>query len=338
MASIERPVVQGVGRAIDRECAGPSPRADRRDVRERVGRRLQPRRATVDGPDGRDDVDELGETRDRDAVRVAQERDQQAPDDQRVGQVVRVLGQGRRPPERAPSRASSRSRCSVRCQTFHSSTLRPIRRRLGSCGARSASTMPATRLDHPIELRRAGEVAVDRSRTRPGRRSSAARCGRSSRRRARAPSPPTRRTSASSEPELPHATSSIDGSTRRIALAGLGRATAVLGRSRVTDLPRAVHLVAEAPGPDPVRLGDGRWPPAGRRARCPTARCSTRRGREPPSAPRVPRFTASIGSTPTRRAQAMNSSVPTMLGSIDRQARSCRVGRRSRGPTPSSQS
>ena len=36
---------------------------------------------------------------------------------------------------------------------------------------------------------------------------------------------------------------------------GLRCATAVLGGTRVTDLPRAVHLVAETPGPDAVRLG-----------------------------------------------------------------------------------
>ena len=87
-------------RRIDLELEH-GPASPARHVRERIGRRLEPRRAAVDGPDRRDDVDELGETGDRDPVRVAQERDQQAADDQRVGQVVRVLGQGRRPLEPA---------------------------------------------------------------------------------------------------------------------------------------------------------------------------------------------------------------------------------------------
>ena len=55
------------------------------------------------------------------------------------------------------------------------------------------------------------------------------------------------------------------------------------------------------------------------------------------SGPLVPRFTASIGSEPTRRVQAQNSSVPTAFGSMERQARSSRVGRSSTGPMPSSQ-
>ena len=52
------------------------------------------------------------------------------------------------------------------------------------------------------------------------------------------------------------------------------------------------------------------------------------------SAPRVPRFTTSIGSAPARRAHAMKSSVPTRFGSIERQARSCRTGRSRARPDP----
>ena len=53
--------------------------------------------------------------------------------------------------------------------------------------------------------------------------------------------------------------------------------------------------------------------------------------------PRVPRFTAIIGSTFARDAQAANSSTPNVFGSVECQARSSRAGRSSTGPMPSSQ-
>ena len=52
--------------------------------------------------------------------------------------------------------------------------------------------------------------------------------------------------------------------------------------------------------------------------------------------PRVPRLTAIIGSVRTLSAQDMKSCSPNWLVSIECQARSRRVGRWSRGPTPSS--
>jgi hypothetical protein len=55
------------------------------------------------------------------------------------------------------------------------------------------------------------------------------------------------------------------------------------------------------------------------------------------SMPRVPRLTAIMVSAFTRAAHRWKSSTPTWFVSIDRQARSMRVGRWSAGPMPSSQ-
>ena len=98
-----------------------------------------------------------------------------------------------------------------------------------------------------------------------------------------------------------------------------------------TDLPRAVHLVAEAPRPGRRAARRDRWPRGDRRPPSRLGRLQYATGRRAASAPRVPRLTASIGSTPARRVQSTNSSVPTMLGSIVRQARSNRGRPRRRG-------
>ena len=121
-------------------------------------------------------------------------------------------------------------------------------------------------------------------------------------------------------------------------LAGLGRQPAVFDRGLLADLPRPVHLVAQAPQPDAVRVGVAVGGAPVRRSGCRSARCSTRPGCGPHRRPRVPRLTASIGSAPASLVQAMNSSVPTRFGSIERHARSSRRGTAARGPTPSSQS
>jgi hypothetical protein len=51
--------------------------------------------------------------------------------------------------------------------------------------------------------------------------------------------------------------------------------------------------------------------------------------------PAVPKFTAIIGSTPAAAAHFMNSSTPTVFGSVECQARSRRAGRAATGPMPS---
>src|SRR6476659_7526755 len=55
------------------------------------------------------------------------------------------------------------------------------------------------------------------------------------------------------------------------------------------------------------------------------------------SPPRVPRLTASIGSTSAARHHSTNSLVPKVLGSVDIHARSSLAGRSFTGPTLSSQ-
>ena len=72
---------------------------------------------------------------------------------------------------------------------------------------------------------------------------------------ARAPSPPRRRRSACAELEQPQATSSIPRSIRRIALPVSLASRPYSYGGLVADLPRAVHLVAEAPQLDAERVG-----------------------------------------------------------------------------------
>ena len=268
---------------------------------------------------------------------MAQQRDQQAADDQRVGEVVGVLGQGGRPLEPRASRAASRSRCSARCQTFHSSTLSPIRRRAAAASP-TASTIAADRPDHPVEVRRARQVVVDglvRRRVVVGVQGEVVD---DVARRARGPSPPTSRRSASR----------IRSCRRRRA-----RSTGRRGASRARPRPRdgrtrrrscsrsATDRPSRCRGTTSGSPYGSAWPFAARRsaiARADRARCSTRRGRAPPRRRESRGSPRASAPTPASRAQATNSSVPTRFGSIERQARSCRSGRRSRGPTPSSQS
>ena len=139
------------------------------------------------------------------------------------------------------------------------------------------------------------------------------------------------------EPELPQATSSIDGSTRRIALpaSAASRPYAVASiwpicHGPSISLPRHHTRTPCGSGWPLATRRSAWWLPAGALQYSTSARAE--------SIPPVPRLTASIGSAPAFRVQAMNSSVPTRLGSSERQARSSRVGRGSRGPTPSSQS
>src|SRR5690348_597718 len=135
--------------------------------------------------------------------------------------------------------------------------------------------------------------------------------------------------------ELPHATSSIVGSTRRIALAvsAASRAYSVavlcpICHGPSTSLPRHHSLMPYGSAAPLLRRRSDHWVPEG------WLQYSTRL--RAASTPRVPRFTAIIGSLPTMRDQLVNSSTPTWFVSSERQARSSRVGRWSRGPTPSS--
>ena len=233
------------------------------------------------------------------------------------------------------SRAASRSRCSVRCQTFHSSTLSPIRRRPGR-DARIGIHDRRDALDHPVQVRRAGEVVVDGlvgGRIVVGVQGDVIDrvAGELEHRRLPRAERRHRGPGAAARHELDRRVDEAHGAS------GLRRATTVVGGTRVTDLPRAVHLVAETPGPDPVRLGMaiGR-PPVGDRGadRCvavldEVARCVGAAG---PEVHREHRLDAGQARPGDELVGA------DRLGSIDRQARSCRSGRRSRGPTPSSQS
>ena len=164
-----------------------------------------------------------------------------------------------------------------------------------------------------------------RSRTPPGR---SRRGGTGDRRRrpaARGPSSPTSRRSASRT-----------RSCRRRRARSTDRRGASRGRPRPRDGRSRRRSCGRSATGRPSRCRGtrsgsrtarhGRWPPAGRRPRYPTGALQYSTRSRAASAPRVPRFTASIGSTPASRAHATNSSVPTRLGSIERHARSCRSG------------
>ena len=223
------------------------------------------------------------------------------------------------------SRFASRSRCSVRCQTFHSSMLSPIRR--PPRRVPTASTIAADRPDHPLQVRRARQVVVDglvrrrvvvgvqgqvvddvageledrrlprAERRHPGSRSCRRRPARSRDRRGASPARPRPRDGRS--PRRSCSRSATDRPSRC--------------RGTTSGSRTARH---------------GRSPHAGPRRRVPTGALQYSTRSRAASAPRVPRLTASIGSTPASRLHATNSSVPTRLGSIERHARSCRSGRR----------
>ena len=298
---------------------------------------LEPGRPAVDGPDRRDHVDELGEAGDADPVRVAEQRDQQAADHERVRHVLLVLGERRGATEPRPVRLGLarhvvRQAPDVPLVHAQPDPLRgcpcaPRRRRRSRRRSRASGRARASRRGTPRRSRR------PRDRSRRGRDTwSVTSHARSS------TVAPTPRTSACPDRSCRRSTSSIDGSTRRIAAAGLGGQPPVLrppscGRS-ATGRPSRCRGTRS--GRRTAR--GGRSPRAGPRTASRPGHCTYSTRSRAASAPRVPRFTASIGSAPARRAHAMKSSVPTRFGSIDRHARSRRTGRAGRGPTPSSQS
>jgi hypothetical protein len=137
-------------------------------------------------------------------------------------------------------------------------------------------------------------------------------------------------------PELPQATSSTEGSTRRIALAVSAASRAYspavlwpICHGPSISLPRHQSLMSYGSTAPLCRRRSDQYVPEG------WLQYSSRL--HAASNPRVPRLTAIIGVLPTPPAQSTNSDSPTWFVSIDRHARSRRVGRCSRGPMPSSQ-
>ena len=127
------------------------------------------------------------------------------------------------------------------------------------------------------------------------------------------------------------------GSSRRIARAASAATPAVLGGGLVADLPRAVHLVAQAPDLDPVRLlGAVRAAQVGE-LRCPRDGCST-----PAARPR-PRRPGCRGSPPSsarhrpRRTRRRTRRPRTRWARSRARRGRAGEGRSSSGPTPSSQ-
>ena len=227
----------------------PAPEA--RGVHEREVARLPPGRAAVERAHRRDDVDELREAADPHAVGVAQERDQQAADDERVGDRVVVLGQRRRVLERAGDVRVVRVGLLVPDVPLVDAEAEPLAAALApghGVGGRDDGA------DHAVEVERAGEVGVevrvvggvvvgvqrdvvgDVPRQVEHRVLPAAEGGHP-------------RVRAADDAELDRG---VDQAHR---LARLGREPPVLDRGLLPDLPRPVHLVAQAPQLHAVRLG-----------------------------------------------------------------------------------
>ena len=240
---------------------------------ERVEDRLSPGRAAGAGRIGAMTLTSCAWQAIADPVRVLQQGDEQAADDDGVGDGVGVLDQRR---GLAESRLLSPSKRDW-YQTFHSS--KEIADAL--VGAASAATWSAVattaRMNASMstaEARKASTVAVGGARSRCA--------GRCSRRvvgvleDGRLPVPNV----GIARLELPQATSSMDGSMQLHRPGGLGGEAAVLVGRLVADLPRAVHLVAEAPELDAVRLGGAVLRARSERP-CRPGGCSTRAGRRP---------------------------------------------------------
>ena len=230
------------GRVLEREVGG-----------------LPPGRAAVDRADRGDDVDELGEAGHADAVGVAQQRDQAAADDQRVGHRVGVLDQRRRLHERlfaalellgrglvpdVPLVDAERDAAAAALAAGH---------RVGGGGHR---------LDHAVEVERGGEeglvvreprgvvVGVQRDVVGDVPREVEHRVlPRAERRHAGV--------GAAADDELERG---IDEPHRLARLVGR---LAVGDRVHVADLPRPVHLVADAPDAHAVRVAGAAVGPLG---------------------------------------------------------------------------
>jgi hypothetical protein len=224
-----------------------------RGVHEREEARLAPRRAAVERPDGRDHVHELGQAGDLDAVGVAQQRDEQAPDHERVGHRLVVLRERRRALERPRDVRVVRIRLLVPHVPLVDAQAEPL---AAALAARDRVGGRHDRADHAVEVERAGEVGVDavvvervvvgvqgdvvgdvpgqvEDRVLPGaeRRHGGVR--------------------AAHHGELDRRVDEPHG------LPGLDREPAVLDRRLAAHLPRPVHLVAQAPELHAVRVA---WP------------------------------------------------------------------------------
>ena len=135
--------------------------------------------------------------------------------------------------------------------------------------------------------------------------------------------------------ELPTATSSMPGSTMRIALAvsAARRPYSVavfcpICQGPSSSFPRHQRRTACGSLAPWLRRRSDQYVPSGwlQYSSRSMASCT----------PRVPRLTAIMGSTSASLDHDMNSLRPMAFGSIPRHARSRRTGRSSTGPTPSS--
>ena len=255
---------------------GPAPEA--RGVHEREEARLPPGGAAVERAHRRDDVDELREAADAHPVGVAQQGDQQAADDERVGDRLVVLGQRRRVLEGAGDVGVVRVGPLVPDVPLVDAQADPLAAALAPghrVGGRD------DRADHAVEVERARQVGVEVRRSRPGRSRCAARRSRRRPRRGRAPCPP-------SAPKVGIAgvRAADDAQLDRRDRPGASpcRPRRRSGRTRRRSSGRsATGRPSRCPGTTASRrtARGGRSPRASRRSGCRPARCSTRRGRAP---------------------------------------------------------
>ncbi len=234
------------------------------------------------GPDRRDHVDQLGLAGDADPVGVAEQRDEQAADDDGVDDVVGVLDQR---PGLGPVEAESsavRSAPGTRRSTRRTPDLEPA---------------PRLRSRAPTWSAVATTASMDRSMSTPLARKSldgrrrAARSRRAARRSRRRRSSPASTVASHAAKvgilvlELPQATSSTVGVDQAHRLAASAASRPYSRGGLVADLPRPVELVAQAPDLDVVRLLRAVGPAQVGQLGALRGGCSTRGGRRRPPPP-----------------------------------------------------
>ncbi len=132
------------------------------DVGERVRGGLQPGGTPVDGPDRGDHVHELGEARDPDAIGMTQEGHEKAADDERVGEILLVLGQRWGAAERT-GLGHERLAGQVICDPPDVPLIDAQADPFGAAPfLRHGVGDPGDRDEHLVEVARAGQVLSDR--------------------------------------------------------------------------------------------------------------------------------------------------------------------------------
>ena len=322
-----------IGLGLDAEVEHAAARVAQRPGVRVVG--ALPQHAGVVGHERRDDVDQLRQAADADAIGVAQQRVDEAADEQRVLEVVDLLEQLRRelpPPVHRVAAAGP-----VPDVPFVERQPQALARLAQPLHVVADGRHLANLAIHVEVHRQVARGAVAGQRPRCCRSRRAARCrppGRSTPPALRDPRPGTVGMPVPLDPQAISCSLAIDDAHL------LRRRRAPCARTRAPAAGRSASCrPSRCPGTSSARCAASRSraTAAGRSTSCRARGCSTRRRRPPSPRVPVPKFMPSSGSVPTSRHQSMNSLVPNWFVSIEFHARSSTVGRCAFGPTPSSQ-